>query len=138
MAPIIGINGSDQIYGLSKEQETNLKESGVRYTVVDNNEDNLDATNKRRYETQWNLMKKIEYMDDVLGLQGPIRIRLYNAVKSTYEDVETIGDLVQKNPKDLLNAKRFGKTSLEELTKALKGRGLSFGMDVSKYGIESK
>ncbi len=51
--------------------------------------------------------------------------------------IHTLADLVQKEEKEMLNYKNFGKKSLAGLKKLLEGMGLSFGMDVSEY-VEEK
>ena len=48
-------------------------------------------------------------------------------------DVETLGDLVSYNKNDLLKFRNFGKKSLTELEELVISKGLSFGMNVSKY-----
>jgi DNA-directed RNA polymerase subunit alpha len=45
--------------------------------------------------------------------------------------IRTIGDLVQRTEKDMLDIENFGRKSLEELKKVLEDVGLSLGMDVS-------
>jgi DNA-directed RNA polymerase subunit alpha len=49
--------------------------------------------------------------------------------------IQTIGDLVQRNEKDMLDIENFGRKSLEELKKVLEDVGLSLGMDVSSLPI---
>ncbi|OYD14552.1 DNA-directed RNA polymerase subunit alpha [candidate division WOR-3 bacterium JGI_Cruoil_03_51_56] len=50
--------------------------------------------------------------------------------------IQTVGDLVQRTEKDMLDIENFGRKSLEELKKVLEDMGLTFGMDIS--GFESK
>ena len=45
--------------------------------------------------------------------------------------IQTIGDLVQKSPQELLKYRNFGKKSLAEIDELLHGMGLSLGMDLS-------
>jgi DNA-directed RNA polymerase subunit alpha len=45
--------------------------------------------------------------------------------------INTIGDLVQRGEKEMLDIENFGRKSLEELKKVLEGLGLTFGMDVT-------
>jgi DNA-directed RNA polymerase subunit alpha len=49
--------------------------------------------------------------------------------------IQSIGDLVQRNEKDMLDIENFGRKSLEELKKVLEDVGLSLGMDVSSLPI---
>jgi len=48
-------------------------------------------------------------------------------------DIKTLGDLVQYNKSDLLKLRNFGQRSLQDLEKVIEERGLTFGMDLSKY-----
>ncbi len=60
--------------------------------------------------------------------------RSLNCLKAA--DVNTLGDLVQYNKNDLLKLRNFGKKSLQELEKIVEEKGLTFGMDLSKYKID--
>jgi DNA-directed RNA polymerase subunit alpha len=53
--------------------------------------------------------------------------------KRTHEriSINTIGDLVQRTEKEMLDIENFGRKSLEELKKVLEGLGLTFGMEVT-------
>ncbi|MFO7674952.1 MAG: DNA-directed RNA polymerase subunit alpha [bacterium] len=44
--------------------------------------------------------------------------------------IQTVGDLVQRTEKEMLDIENFGRKSLEELKKVLEDMGLTFGMDV--------
>ena len=50
--------------------------------------------------------------------------------------METLGELVAYNKNDLLKFRNFGKKSLTELDDLIESKGLSFGMDVSKYKLD--
>ena len=50
----------------------------------------------------------------------------------------TRNDLVAFNKNDLLKFRNFGKKSLTELEELVEGKNLAFGMDVSKYKLESE
>ena len=50
--------------------------------------------------------------------------------------IQTVGDLVQRTEKDMLDIENFGRKSLEELKKVLEDLGLTFGMDVT--GLEPR
>jgi DNA-directed RNA polymerase subunit alpha len=52
--------------------------------------------------------------------------------------IQTIGDLVQRTEKDMLDIENFGRKSLEELKKVLEDVGLSLGMDVSGLPIAER
>lgn len=63
-----------------------------------------------------------------------LSVRALNCLKAA--DVETLGDLVSYNKNDLLKFRNFGKKSLTELEDLIESKGLSFGMNVSKYKLD--
>ena len=63
-----------------------------------------------------------------------LSVRALNCLKAA--DVETLGDLVSYNKNDLLKFRNFGKKSLTELEDLVDSKGLSFGMNVSKYKLD--
>ena len=63
-----------------------------------------------------------------------LSVRALNCLKAA--DIETLGDLVSFNKNDLLKFRNFGKKSLTELEELVEGKGLQFGMDVSKYKLD--
>lgn len=63
-----------------------------------------------------------------------LSVRALNCLKAA--DVETLGDLVTYNKNDLLKFRNFGKKSLTELEDLVDNKGLSFGMNVSKYKLD--
>ena len=67
-----------------------------------------------------------------LALSG----RALNCLKAA--DVDTLGDLVVYNKNDLLKFRNFGKKSLTELEDLVDAKGLSFGMNTSKYKLDKE
>jgi DNA-directed RNA polymerase subunit alpha len=65
-----------------------------------------------------------------------LSVRAFNCLKAA--EVKTLGDLVSYNIADLLKFRNFGKKSLSELEELVAEKGLSFGMDVSKYNLEDE
>jgi DNA-directed RNA polymerase subunit alpha len=63
-----------------------------------------------------------------------LSVRALNCLKAA--DIETLGDLVSFNKNDLLKFRNFGKKSLTELEDLVESKGLSFGMNVSKYNLD--
>ena len=63
-----------------------------------------------------------------------LSVRALNCLKAA--EVETLGDLVSFNKNDLMKFRNFGKKSLTELEELVLLKGLSFGMDLSKYKLE--
>lgn len=65
-----------------------------------------------------------------------LSVRALNCLKAA--DIETLGDLVSYNKNDLLKFRNFGKKSLTELEDLVENKGLSFGMNVSKYKLDKE
>ena len=65
-----------------------------------------------------------------------LSVRALNCLKAA--DVETLGDLVSYSKMDLLKFRSFGKKSLTELEELVESKGLSFGMNVSKYKLDKE
>ncbi len=65
-----------------------------------------------------------------------LSVRALNCLKAA--DVDTLGELVVYNKNDLLKFRNFGKKSLTEIEELLENRGLSFGMDVTKYKLDKE
>lgn len=63
-----------------------------------------------------------------------LSVRAFNCLKAA--EVKSLGDLVSYNIADLLKFRNFGKKSLSELEELVFEKGLSFGMDVSKYNLD--
>ncbi len=63
-----------------------------------------------------------------------LSVRALNCLKAA--EVETLGDLVSYNKNDLMKFRNFGKKSLTELEELVVLKGLSFGMDLSKYKLD--
>ncbi|XWN34883.1 MAG: DNA-directed RNA polymerase subunit alpha [Roseivirga sp.] len=60
-----------------------------------------------------------------------LSVRAYNCLKAA--DIKTLGDLVILEVSDMVKFRNFGKKSLVELEELVTSKGLSFGMDISKY-----
>ncbi len=65
-----------------------------------------------------------------------LSVRALNCLKAA--DVETLGELVSFAKSDLLKFRNFGKKSLTELEDLIESKGLSFGMDISKYKLDKE
>ncbi|MGV3503964.1 MAG: DNA-directed RNA polymerase subunit alpha [Adhaeribacter sp.] len=63
-----------------------------------------------------------------------LSVRAYNCLKAA--DIRTLGDLVQLDMQDMMKFRNFGKKSLTELENLVQEKGLTFGMDLSKYKLE--
>jgi DNA-directed RNA polymerase subunit alpha len=65
-----------------------------------------------------------------------LSVRAYNCLKAA--DIKTLGELVSYQIGDMLKFRNFGKKSLAELEELVASKGLSFGMDVSKYKLDEE
>ncbi len=63
-----------------------------------------------------------------------LSVRALNCLKAA--EVDTLGDLVSFNKSDLMKFRNFGKKSLTELEELVNVKGLSFGMDLTKYKLD--
>lgn len=63
-----------------------------------------------------------------------LSVRAYNCLKAA--KINTLEELVTFNTNDLLKFRNFGKKSLVEIEALLIEKGLSFGMDISKYKLD--
>ena len=65
-----------------------------------------------------------------------LSVRALNCLKAA--DIDTLGDLVSFNKNDLLKFRNFGKKSLTEIQELVKSKGLSFGMNLSKFKLDEE
>ena len=65
-----------------------------------------------------------------------LSVRALNCLKAA--EVDTLGDLVSFNKNDLMKFRNFGKKSLTELEELVLLKGLSFGMDLTKYKLDKE
>lgn len=63
-----------------------------------------------------------------------LSVRAYNCLKAA--KINSLEELVSFNTNDLLKFRNFGKKSLVEIEALLIEKGLSFGMEVSKYQLD--
>ncbi len=62
-----------------------------------------------------------------------LSVRAYNCLKAA--DIKSLADLVAYDIADLLKFRNFGKKSLSELEELVREKGLTFGIDISKYKL---
>ena len=65
-----------------------------------------------------------------------LSVRALNCLKAA--EIDTLGALIGFNRNDLLKFRNFGKKSLTELEDLVETKGLTFGMDISKYDTDKK
>ncbi|HAS35726.1 MAG TPA: DNA-directed RNA polymerase subunit alpha [Flavobacteriales bacterium] len=63
-----------------------------------------------------------------------LSVRSLNCLRAA--EIDTLGDLVQYDKNDMLKFRNFGKKSLTELEDLVEAKGLSFGMNLSKYKLD--
>ena len=63
-----------------------------------------------------------------------LSVRAYNCLKAA--KINSLGELVKFDTHELLKFRNFGKKSLVEIEELLTIKGLTFGMDLSKYKLE--
>jgi len=63
-----------------------------------------------------------------------LSVRALNCLKAA--EVDTLGDLVSYNKNDLMKFRNFGKKSLTELDELVALKGLTFGMNLTKYKLD--
>lgn len=65
-----------------------------------------------------------------------LSVRAYNCLKAA--KIDTLGQLVEYETHELLKFRNFGKKSLVEIEELLQSKGLTFGMDLSKYQLNDE
>jgi len=63
-----------------------------------------------------------------------LSVRAYNCLKAA--KINSLGELVKYDTHELLKFRNFGKKSLVEIEELLQMKGLTFGMDLSKYKLD--
>ncbi len=63
-----------------------------------------------------------------------LSVRAYNCLKAA--KINSLGEMVKYDTHELLKFRNFGKKSLVEIEELLQIKGLTFGMDLSKYNLE--
>jgi DNA-directed RNA polymerase subunit alpha len=63
-----------------------------------------------------------------------LSVRAFNCLKAA--KINSLSELVQYEQEDLMKFRNFGQKSLSEIEQVLTERGLSFGMDLPKLGID--
>ena len=65
-----------------------------------------------------------------------LSVRAFNCLKAA--KINSLSELVQYEQEDLMKFRNFGQKSLSEIEQVLIERGLSFGMDLSKLGLDKE
>lgn len=65
-----------------------------------------------------------------------LSVRAFNCLKAA--KINSLSELVQYEQEDLMKFRNFGQKSLSEIELVLNERGLGFGMDLSKLGVDKE
>lgn len=65
-----------------------------------------------------------------------LSVRAYNCLKAA--KINTLGEMVRFDMNELLKFRNFGKKSLVEIEELLQEKGLTFGMDLTKYRLDEE
>lgn len=65
-----------------------------------------------------------------------LSVRAFNCLKAA--KINSLSELVQYEQEDLMKFRNFGQKSLAEIEQVLTERGLQFGMDLSKLGLDKE
>jgi len=65
-----------------------------------------------------------------------LSVRAFNCLKAA--KINSLSELVQYEQEDLMKFRNFGQKSLSEIEQVLNERGLNFGMDLQRLGIEKE
>lgn len=65
-----------------------------------------------------------------------LSVRAYNCLKAA--KINTLAEMVKYDMHELLKFRNFGKKSLVEIEELLQNKGLTFGMDLSKYKLDEE
>ncbi|HRH61288.1 MAG TPA: DNA-directed RNA polymerase subunit alpha C-terminal domain-containing protein, partial [Chitinophagaceae bacterium] len=63
-----------------------------------------------------------------------LSVRAFNCLKAA--KINSLSELVQYEQEDLMKFRNFGQKSLSEIEQVLSERGLNFGMDLGKLGLD--
>lgn len=122
------------------DPEEALKESSnilIKHLALfsDENIQLKTSESSKRKEVDENFLQMRKLLKTPLS-ELDLSVRAFNCLKAA--EIRTLGDLVSYNIADLLKFRNFGKKSLSELEELVAAKGLSFGMDVSKYKLEEE
>jgi DNA-directed RNA polymerase subunit alpha len=65
-----------------------------------------------------------------------LSVRAFNCLKAA--KINSLSELVQYEQEDLMKFRNFGQKSLSEIEQVLHERGLHFGMDLGKLGLDKE
>ncbi len=97
--------------------------------TFDNKEDKKeDVVDEQMLQLRKVLKTPLEDLD--------LSVRAFNCLKAA--KINSLSELVQYEQEDLMKFRNFGQKSLAEIEQVLAERGLHFGMDLSKLGVDKE
>ncbi len=97
--------------------------------TFDNKEDKKeDVVDEQMLQLRKVLKTPLEDLD--------LSVRAFNCLKAA--KINSLSELVQYEQEDLMKFRNFGQKSLAEIEQVLGERGLHFGMDLSKLGLDKE
>tara|TARA_B100001250_G_scaffold48776_1_gene38197 strand:+ start:591 stop:1583 length:993 start_codon:yes stop_codon:yes gene_type:complete len=102
--------------------------SNERISIEDDYSSSVDEYDEESLHMRQLLKMKLVDLD--------LSVRALNCLKAA--EVDTLGDLVMYNRSDLMKFRNFGKKSLTELDELVDSKGVTFGMDLSKYKLDKE
>jgi len=97
--------------------------------TFDNKEDKKeDVVDEQMLQLRKVLKTPLEDLD--------LSVRAFNCLKAA--KINSLSELVQYEQEDLMKFRNFGQKSLAEIEQVLGERGLHFGMDLSKLGVDKE
>lgn len=101
-------------------------------------DENIMLESQAKEETK-EVDEEILHMRKILKMELvdlDLSVRALNCLKAA--DIRSLADLVSYDVADMLKFRNFGKKSLTEIQDLVKTKGLSFGMNLSKYKLDEE
>ena len=95
--------------------------------TFDSKEEKKDVVDEQILQLRKVLKTPLEDLD--------LSVRAFNCLKAA--KINSLSELVQYEQEDLMKFRNFGQKSLSEIEQVLIERGLSFGMDLIKMGLDN-
>ena len=103
--------------------------------ITDENIDFADATSREENVVDEHILHMRKLLKTSLE-DLDLSVRAYNCLKAA--KINTLAEMVKYDTHELLKFRNFGKKSLVEIEELLVEKGLTFGMDLSKYKLDEE
>jgi len=103
-----------------------ITDENIKFDDVNNREDTI--VDEHILHMRKLLKTSLEDLD--------LSVRAYNCLKAA--KINTLAEMVRYDTHELLKFRNFGKKSLVEIEELLQEKGLTFGMDLSKYKLDEE